>query len=42
MDNEIDVSCWGGVTMKAVLALGALLVIVYFFGAFDAATIVAS
>lgn len=41
MDNEIDVSCWG-VAMKAVLALGAILAIVYFFGAFDTAAIVAS
>lgn len=38
MDNEVDVSCWG-VTMKAVLALGAILAIVYFFGAFETAAI---
>lgn len=40
MDKEMDVSCWG-VTMKAVLALGAILAIVYFFGAFDTAAIAA-
>ncbi|MCT4656684.1 MAG: hypothetical protein N4A65_12810 [Cohaesibacter sp.] len=41
MDNEIEVSCWG-VTMKAVLALGAVLAIVYLFGAFETAAIAAS
>lgn len=40
MDKEMDSSCWG-VTMKAVLALGAILAIVYFFGAFDTAAIAA-
>ncbi|MCV6546418.1 MAG: hypothetical protein OIF58_08785 [Cohaesibacter sp.] len=41
MDNELEVSCWG-VTMKAVLALGAVLAIVYLFGAFETAAIAAS
>lgn len=41
MDSEVDVSCWG-VTMKAVLAFGAILAIVYFFGAFDPVAITAS
>ena len=40
MDNEVNVSCWS-VTMKAVLALGAILAIVYFFGAFDTVAIAA-
>ncbi|SNY93935.1 hypothetical protein SAMN04515647_4255 [Cohaesibacter sp. ES.047] len=40
MDKEIDVSCWS-VAMKAVLALGAVLAIVYFFGAFDTSAIAA-
>ena len=41
MDKEVDVSCWG-VTMKAVFALGAVLAIVYFFGAFDTAVVAVS
>ena len=41
MDKEIDVSCWG-ITMKAVLALGAVLAVVYFFGAFETVAIAAS
>ena len=40
MDTELNVSCWG-VTVKAVLALGAILAIVYFFGAFETAVIAA-
>lgn len=41
MDKEIDDSCWG-VTVKAVMALGAILAIVYLFGAFETAAIAAS